>query len=62
MVAEDWNEVYDYYIMTTNCEYCDVELTGGRSNKCKCLDHNHTTGQIRGVLCKVCNLRDKFKN
>ena len=36
----------------TNCQICDKELT---ENKHKCIDHCHTTGIIRGVLCNNCN-------
>lgn len=60
MKCDNWDELYDYYIMSTHCEYCNVELTGGRGKYCKSLDHDHESGEIRGVLCKLCNLRDVF--
>jgi hypothetical protein len=56
--CDDWDNLYDRYINTTNCEECNVELIEGifGSNK-RCLDHNHTTGEFRNVLCNLCNCR-----
>jgi hypothetical protein len=32
-----------------------VSGQGGKKNTPWCVDHNHETGQIRGVLCHQCN-------
>lgn len=34
------------------CYICDVPVSG----KNKCLDHCHQSGDIRGVLCRKCNV------
>lgn len=34
------------------CALCGIELGRGRI----CIDHDHKTLQIRGLLCQVCNL------
>jgi len=60
IVSDDWDNTYHVYNTTTNCDYCNVPLEGGRGRYSKCLDHNHENGEIRGVICKRCNLRDVF--
>ena len=54
--CDDYNALYDRYIATTNCEICDCVLTTGTKKDCRCLDHNHISGEVRNILCKSCNL------
>jgi hypothetical protein len=53
----DYDNIYDRYINTNNCDLCDIELCEGQkgSNK-KCMDHCHITGEFRNVLCQKCNV------
>ncbi len=63
IIYPDMKELYYTYKMTTNCNYCWCLLVEGNygANR-KCLDHDHNTGEPRGVICNTCNSRDVFKN
>ncbi len=51
-----YDEVYEYYLETTHCEVCNKDL----STTQKCMDHCHTDGCFRWVLCKSCNSKDSW--
>ncbi len=60
---QDYTRLYRYNL--TPREYSD--MLEKQDNKCvichvdftntPCIDHNHTTGKVRGLLCVTCNTR-----
>jgi len=51
-----YDELYEYYLETNQCEVCQVEL----NEKNKRMDHCHETGCFRWILCHRCNCRDHW--
>jgi hypothetical protein len=48
---EEAIELYD----KNNCEICQIEFSNDISQKQRCVDHDHKTDEVRGVLCRNCN-------
>ena len=43
-------------LQQTTCAICDVLLEDGKhGSKSRVVDHDHITGELRGVLCTTCN-------
>ena len=53
-------EQWEHYCDTTHCECCGVEFEEGKGINAKCQDHNHDTGELRGVICNACNLMEGY--
>jgi hypothetical protein len=59
---DNFDEIYDRYIHSSQCELC-YKIYDTNFNRC--LDHCHTTGKFRNVVCRTCNLnlrKQKFNN
>ena len=50
LIHTDWDNLYELYLKTDKCNKCKCEFIG--TNK-KCLDHDHTTGLFRNILCPI---------
>ena len=58
IITDDWKNVYDIYMDTTKCDYCNKKFKNTLDRQ---LDHNHNitdSNNIRGILCRVCNTSD----
>lgn len=53
-----YDEVYEYYLETNNCEVCNKDLTIGGQQKS--MDHCHESGCFRWILCSSCNTKDNW--
>ena len=56
VICEDFDKMYDTYNDTKNCSWCNKEF--GKKN----IEHNHSSGEIRGVVCHTCNQKIACKD
>ena len=54
-----YQSLYEYYLSIGHCEVCEIKFKDSHN---RCMDHCHTTGLFRWVLCRSCNNRDNWKN
>ena len=60
---EEFEEVYKIYIETEFCNLCNCKLhEGNKGSGKKTLDHDHSTGKFRNILCNRCNITRDKKN
>ena len=59
LIDDDYEGLYDKYLNTTECEICKYVFD---NTNWKCMDHCHTTGLFRQILCFKCNVHDNWKN
>jgi len=57
LIYDNYDELYEVYINTMQCEHCQTEFT---KNNRRCLDHDHTTGLFRKIVCHRCNTQDSY--
>jgi len=60
IISNDWKKTYNHYFNTHYCEFCDNKFKNSRDRH---LDHDHNINDdinIRGVLCRSCNVKDVF--
>ncbi len=60
----DYNLLYDIFLSTSKCEYCNINFTQDHSASSRCLDHDHNITDkfnVRGVLCRSCNCKDVLR-
>lgn len=51
-------EEYNHMVESCNnqCQICGHTPDGSKLDTRLCVDHNHETGEVRGLICRRCNL------
>ena len=59
----DYEEIYERYINTTNCDICGILLTTTKkiTSTAKCMEHDHISGELRSICCHKCNMKPHLK-
>ena len=57
VICEDFNILYNTYINTKNCDWCNKDFT-----KKRYIEHNHSSGEVRGIVCNSCNMKIYWKD
>ena len=63
-IIGDLDAMYEILQNTHYCDCCSIKLAYRPSKPArnsKVLDHCHTCGCARGVICNMCNLSNKLK-
>ena len=58
LVHPDLDALYETYLQTESCNVCKKVFQDTFE---RCLDHDHTTGLFRQILCRGCNTKDNWK-
>ena len=53
LIMDNFEEIYNNYIIATNCDLCGKEFTNTRDRH---MEHNHQTGEFRNIVCRSCNM------
>ena len=56
---DNYEKLYNLYLNTTSCDVCNNVLTTEGTYR-KTMDHDHTTGLFRQILCNHCNVMDNW--
>ena len=57
--GETWDSIYRKYLHCTNCEQCNKVFKNSLDRQ---LDHCHTTGFIRNIVCCRCNTLRRYED
>ena len=57
VVYDDFEELYYIYMNTLNCSHCNKDF---KTTLDRCLDHDHSTGLFRAIVCQNCNKNDSY--
>lgn len=55
LTLEGWKYLLEQQNYQCKICYVDFDLNNPRSGNAPVVDHSHSTGKVRGVLCSQCN-------
>ena len=57
LLHDDYNGLYETYKNTTHCTHCNTKFKNTRDRH---MDHDHSTGLFRKIVCRACNNQDRY--